>query len=83
MIFKNFGFRQNFKQYNESPVSTVERLQHFDTVSIEGLPKCVMMTFDSALSGATQTRHIPEADLSDVDSDLVDKLMEFQKEGVK
>jgi hypothetical protein len=41
------------------------------------------MTFDIALSGKTQISQVPDADLRDVDSALVDKLIPFQREGVK
>ncbi|XP_006814094.2 SWI/SNF-related matrix-associated actin-dependent regulator of chromatin subfamily A-like protein 1 [Saccoglossus kowalevskii] len=52
------------------------------SVDIEPLPNAVLRTFHAQLNGRDVTRQIPEHNLNNVDSKLVNTLMPFQKEGV-
>ena len=52
-------------------------------VEIEPLPKAILQVFSPQTKGENQVKTAPIADLSNVESSLVNSLMSFQREGVK
>nr|XP_033802534.1 SWI/SNF-related matrix-associated actin-dependent regulator of chromatin subfamily A-like protein 1 [Geotrypetes seraphini]XP_033802535.1 SWI/SNF-related matrix-associated actin-dependent regulator of chromatin subfamily A-like protein 1 [Geotrypetes seraphini]XP_033802537.1 SWI/SNF-related matrix-associated actin-dependent regulator of chromatin subfamily A-like protein 1 [Geotrypetes seraphini] len=60
-----------------------EALRSFPSLQVEPLPKAVVQTFASQFEKtSTDPVDVPEAELSRVDSKLVNSLMPFQREGV-
>lgn len=76
-VTKKWSFK--LSEYDKF-MSAVKGLQ--PTVEVEPLPKAILQVFCSQNKGENQGNSIPIADLSNVESSLVNSLMSFQREGV-
>ncbi|KAH0621269.1 hypothetical protein JD844_022374 [Phrynosoma platyrhinos] len=67
----------------EDYIELIEMVKNLPEVELEPLPKSVVQIFASQFEkSVSKPADVPEADLSQVDSEVVTSLMPFQREGV-